>query len=328
MKTKLRMRLEIKEISAEGTFEGILSPYNNVDGGKDVVKAGAYTKTLKDQGATRPLLWQHKSDAPIGQLTLEDRADGLWCKGQLLLEDDTAQKAYLFIKAGIVKGLSIGFEAVKDSVEAGIRYLSEIKLYEGSIVTFPMNEAALITSVKKAKESKGDFNEEFAEIQIANAAYDMLSAFSSARSAIVWSDLARDEKITAFEVVVQQFADAATSWFPNYLDYLTEQYGSMELWNKAKIEHKRRDVLFELKAGATFSKSNKAQIQSAIDILTTLIADEAAEDDATAKAAGNPGTSPTPAVETKSEPAKDHSAISSLLNSFKEGLQWSPSNNN
>ena len=54
MKTKQRMRLEIKDVTPEGTFEGILSPYGNVDGGNDVVKAGAYAKTLKDQGATRP----------------------------------------------------------------------------------------------------------------------------------------------------------------------------------------------------------------------------------------------------------------------------------
>lgn len=319
MKMKSRMRFEIKDVAQDGTFEGLLSPYNIVDQGKDIIEPGAYTKTLKDRGNVRPLLWQHRADSPIGQLTLDDRADGLWCKGSLLMALPDAQKAYLLIKSGIIDGLSIGFEAIKDSVEAGVRHLKEIVLWEGSIVTFPMASAAVITSVK-SKENKGDFNEEFAEIQIANAAYDMLSAFSAARSAIVWSDLERAEKITAFEVVVQQFADAATSWFPNYLDYLTEQYGSMELWNKAKIEHKRRDVLFELKAGATFSKSNKAQIQSAIDILTTLIADEAAEDDATAKAAGAPSTSPMPAVETKSEPVPDHSAISKLITQAKESF--------
>src|SRR6185503_21128582 len=108
MKTKLRMRLEIKEISAEGSFEGLLSPYGNVDGGGDVVERGAYVKTLKDQGPTRPMLWQHKTDMPIGELTLEDRSEGLWCKGQLLMALPEAQKAYLLIKARIVKGLSIG----------------------------------------------------------------------------------------------------------------------------------------------------------------------------------------------------------------------------
>ena len=84
MKQKQRMRLEIKEISAEGSFEGLLSPYGIVDGGADVVEPGAYTKTLNDHGNTVPMLWQHKTDVPIGELVLEDRPDGLWCKGKLL----------------------------------------------------------------------------------------------------------------------------------------------------------------------------------------------------------------------------------------------------
>src|ERR1041385_5901094 len=165
MKIKSRLRLEIKDITAEGSFEGMLSPYGNVDGTGDVVEPGAYTKTLNDRGNKIPLLWQHQPSLPIGELTLEDRAEGLWCKGQLLMADTVAQRAYLFIKARIVKGLSIGFESIRDAIDNGVRHLKEIKLYEGSIVTFPANEAALIASVKNgAIEAKGDFNEELAEI--------------------------------------------------------------------------------------------------------------------------------------------------------------------
>ena len=143
-----RQQFQIKDISAEGTFEGLLSPYNNVDQGADVVVPGAYTKTLQERGNVVPMLWQHKSDQPIGSLTLEDRADGLYAKGQLLMELPEAKKAYLLVKAGIVKGLSIGYESIKDTITSGVRYLKEIKLYEGSVVTFPMNESALISSIK------------------------------------------------------------------------------------------------------------------------------------------------------------------------------------
>src|SRR5213595_2024540 len=99
MKTKQRMRLEIKDITAEGSFEGLLSPFGIVDGGGDVVESGAYTKSLNDHGNKVPLLWQHKTDVPIGELTLEERLEGLWCKGQLLMTLAEAQKAYLLIKA-------------------------------------------------------------------------------------------------------------------------------------------------------------------------------------------------------------------------------------
>ena len=313
MKIKQRMRLEIKEITAEGSFEGLLSPYGNVDGGNDIVLPGAFTKTLQEQGNTRPLLWQHKPDSPIGDLTLEDRADGLWCKGQLLMALPKAQEAYLLMKAKIVKGLSIGFEALKDSVSNGVRQLKEIKLYEGSVVTFPMNESALITSVKGKSETKGDFNEELTEIQLQDAGYQMRYALQSALSCCTWAeDMTRDEKIAAAAAVIQQFTDAYMAYFPAYLDMLTATYGGMEMW------HAKR---FETKQGKTISAATKESIKaacdhtkSAQDLLLALIADEAGEDDST--------TSETKAAsEPKSEPV-DHSALISQIDETKGALVW------
>ncbi len=319
MKTKLRMKLEIKEISAEGSFEGLLSPYGNVDGGADVVLPGAYTKTLKDQGNTRPMLWQHKMDTPIGELTLDDRPDGLWCKGQLLMALPEAQKAYLLIKARIVKGLSIGFESVKDAVEGGVRKLKEIKLYEGSIVTFPMNEMALITSVKSRQETKDDFNEELAEVQLQDARYQMFQALGSAMSSMIWMDGTRDEKITLSGLILQQFADAWSGFIGDYLDMLAERYGAMETWNEKRIE---------TKAGRMISAANKdtmqaacAQIKSGHDAIYALAQDEADEEPATSK--GKPASQITPpaqAAEIKTEPVVDHSALLTRLKSWETAI--------
>ena len=303
MKTKQRMRLEIKEISAEGYFEGMLSPYGNVDGGGDVVEPGAYTKTLQEQGNVRPMLWQHKQDVPIGELTLEDRPEGLWCKGQLLMALPEAQKAYLLIKAKIVKGLSIGFDALKDAVTNGVRHLKEIKLYEGSVVTFPMNESALITSIKgKGAETKGDFNEELTELQLQDAGYQMRSALSQALSSLFWAGLTKDEILTATEVVIQQFSDAYLAYVPAYIDMLAEYYGDIETWNKQR---------FETKSGRRISAATKESIKTACDhvksagdLLAALIADEAGEIDST--------TSEAKAAAPKTEPEPLHSAAQIL----------------
>jgi HK97 family phage prohead protease len=301
--TKSRLRMEIKEITAEGTFEGLLSPYGNVDGGLDVVEPGAYTKTIKDHGAKVPLLWQHKADMPIGELTLDDRKDGLWCKGQLLMELPEAQKAHLLIKATIVKGLSIGFESVKDAIEGGIRRLKEIRLYEGSIVTFPMNEAALITSVKAKRErnEKGDFIEEFEEIQTLNSLSDMQTALADALRSVIWSDMERDDKVAAGETIVQQFADSFSAIFPNYIDVLVELYGPMEAWAAKRTEIKERSI----KAGAEFSASNIEKLKGVRDAILT------AHDSLSTLLEGKAGASTlqTKAAETKSEPEpEDHSA--------------------
>jgi HK97 family phage prohead protease len=305
------MRLEIKEISPEGSFEGLLSPYGNVDGGGDVVEPGAYTKTLQEHGNKVPLLWQHKTDTPVGDLTLEDRPDGLWCKGQLLMALGDAVKAHLLIKARIVKGLSIGFETVKDSVEKGIRHLKEIRLYEGSIVTFPMNEAAMITSVKGSKDAKGDFNEELAEQQLFDAADQMRYALGCALSSVVWSDLKRDEKITATEVIIQQFSDAYLAYIPVYLDMLTEMFGGMETWSTSA-------KFLEFKAGRMISAANEKTIQThcgnikdSADALLALVASAATD---TSKEAVIPEAK---AADPKPEPVPDHSAAHSLIGNIR-----------
>jgi HK97 family phage prohead protease len=191
------VHFEIKALAEDGTFEGVLSPYGNIDEGGDIVERGAFTKTLQESGSSVPLLWQHKTDAPIGTLELTDMADGLHCKGSLVLDlmangqpmVPEAFKAHALMKRRIVKGLSIGFDAIKAPIEAGVRHLKELKLWEGSVVTFPMNLNALISAVKAARESgeaKDDFATELQEIQLYAARYQMMDALSSSLREILY----------------------------------------------------------------------------------------------------------------------------------------------
>lgn len=318
-KTEFRF-IEIKEISEDGTFEGILSPYGNVDEGGDVVERGAFVKTIKEKGPTRPLLWQHRTDTPIGEIELEDRKDGLWCRGKLLLELEAAKTAYVLIKNRIVKGLSIGFESIKDSIEGGVRHLKEIKLWEGSLVTFPMNELAQVTRVKARAGEKGDFNEELDKIQTLNSFSDMQMALNDALRSLLWtSEMEKDEKVAACNTILSQFSEAFSNFFPDYLDALAEMWGPMENWSKDK---------FELKSGATFSLSNKTairsnceQLKSVHDALLALIPEEAAENTSAEKAATTQPQLSEPEIE-------NHSAFDSLLIQAKESYQWKTPNSN
>jgi HK97 family phage prohead protease len=148
----LNFRLELKSIDESGTFEGRLAVYNNVDQGGDVIEPGAFTKTLKEGGAVVPLLWQHDSAAPIGTLRLTDSPNALLCKGTLVLSVPKAREAYDLMRAGAVRGLSIGYRAVKDIMDGSVRRLKELALLEGSVVTLAMNPEAQITSVKQHAE--------------------------------------------------------------------------------------------------------------------------------------------------------------------------------
>ena len=139
--------LKIKSVDDAGKFTGIGAVYNNVDLGGDKILPGAFTRTLA-AGKALPLLWQHNPSDPIGSVKLTDTSQGLMVEGQLLLSDPTAAKAYQFLKAGIIKGLSIGYDTIKSAFVNDVRELTELKLWELSIVTFPMNEMATVTGIK------------------------------------------------------------------------------------------------------------------------------------------------------------------------------------
>jgi uncharacterized protein len=124
-----------------------------VDLGGDVVDRGAFDKTLRE-GRTFPLLWQHNPSLPIGSVQISDSDMGLQVDGKLVLEDPQARIALAHLKAKTIKGLSIGFDTIKDTIEDGVRHLKELRLWEVSIVTFPMNEAAMVTSVKSIDDAR------------------------------------------------------------------------------------------------------------------------------------------------------------------------------
>lgn len=151
---------EVKEIDDAGVFTGYLSVFGNVDNGGDIVVPGAFAETLKSwkqKGAMPPVLWQHRTGEPLGPfLEMREDSHGLWVKGQLLVNDvPRAKEARALMKAKAINGMSIGYVSRDDSVDrlTGIRSLKQVDLYEGSVVTFPMNGLATVSAVKSQIET-------------------------------------------------------------------------------------------------------------------------------------------------------------------------------
>ena len=137
-----------------GTFEGYGSVFGNKDLGNDVIESGAFAKSLKRRKPQNvKLLYQHKSDMPIGVFD-EIREDdhGLVVKGRLALKTQAGAEAYELLKMGALDGLSIGFRVNPSEVSydkrANKRIIKEVDLMEVSLVTFPMNPQATVMSVK------------------------------------------------------------------------------------------------------------------------------------------------------------------------------------
>ena len=146
---------ELKGLTDEGTFEGYLSTYD-IDECNDQVIPGAFKRTLSAWNKKKspiPLLWQHDPNQPIGYIENAEEDDtGLRVKARLLLKLGKAQEAYELLQAKVLHSMSIGYKNLKDQSVDGIRKLKEIKLYEGSLVLWPMNNTALVTSFKNDDE--------------------------------------------------------------------------------------------------------------------------------------------------------------------------------
>lgn len=145
---------QIKEIGAGGIIAGYASVFDEIDAQSDVVAKGAFAKSLikYKQGNNSPaMLWMHDTAEPIGVWTqLKEDARGLYVEGQLALKTQGGADAYELLKLRAITGLSIGYNTIKSTKDSKtkIRTLTEVELFEVSLVTFPANVLARIHTVK------------------------------------------------------------------------------------------------------------------------------------------------------------------------------------
>ncbi|WP_062216629.1 HK97 family phage prohead protease [Aureimonas sp. D3] len=143
----------------KGVIKGYGSTFNDVpDAYGDVIAPGAFARSLAEHRAagTMPvMLWQHRSDEPIGRWTdIHEDDKGLSLTGQLNLGTTRGKDAHAHLVAGDVSGLSIGFfinEGGQESRADGTSLLTDLDLAEVSIVTFPANRSARIGHAKTLK---------------------------------------------------------------------------------------------------------------------------------------------------------------------------------
>jgi HK97 family phage prohead protease len=142
---------EIKEVDdSEGIFKGYASTYD-LDRGGDIIVKGAFDNSLATNSAQVKILWQHKQDQPIGKPMLMRPDDkGLYVEGKVS-DTSLGRDAKTLMRDGVITSMSIGFITKEaDYNSDGVRLIKELELVEFSLVTYPMNEKAVITQVKNA----------------------------------------------------------------------------------------------------------------------------------------------------------------------------------
>lgn len=226
---KLDLLLEdcdLKFAKSEGTFEGYLSVFGNVDSYGDTIIKGAYVDTLKDRKRMPPMLLNHDAfSVPIGvwkSMSEDDR--GLRVQGELTKGNTISEQVHASMKHGAMTGLSIGYRAIKaEENDHGGHDLHKIDLREGSVVTMPAEDAARIDVVK--------FEEEFGQIEsIRDFEYSLREAGCSRALA--------KHLVGQFKDISQREADD----FQRQIQVLTDE---LQVYQKAQD---RADRLTRLKA--------------------------------------------------------------------------------
>ena len=250
----------------DGTFEGYASAYEVVDSYGDVVKRGAFAKTIAERGSKIKLLWNHDSSAPpIGKfLSLEEDSYGLKVKGRLS-NTPRGQEVLQLLREGSIDSMSIGYTTIKydyeqrDDLGREVRNLREVRLYEVSAVNFPANEAATITQVKRQSELETILVQAEAYILSELKAGRTLSAASLTRikAALDSISSATDELTALLEAAEPSGKSHITPGAPAAANPSTEPPPALGLLEglKALRQDARRDaVLLELRQfGRTFT---------------------------------------------------------------------------
>ena len=139
----------------KGIVKGYASYFNNKDSDSDIIRPGAYAKTIKENGHRVKYLYQHNMAQPLGKMVeLVEDDKGLMFTAEIAkttLGNDVIE----LMKAGVITENSVGILPMQKEHKGDYREITEVKLYEVSAVTLAANDQAKILDVKgeKAQEN-------------------------------------------------------------------------------------------------------------------------------------------------------------------------------
>jgi len=128
----------------------------NIDRYVEVITPEAFASTVESFKANPVLLFQHKHDRPIGAVTelSIDKKAGLWVKAFISKANGVSDIATL-IQEGVLRAFSIGFREKSAGKVDEIYTITDLELYEISVVSIPANRESLF-SIAKAFEHGTD----------------------------------------------------------------------------------------------------------------------------------------------------------------------------
>lgn len=156
-KKEMFVPAEFKVDSGERIIEGYASVFDVRDFGGDVVQSGAYTKSLQERFPKGRIKVLRDHRGAIGvPLEMHEDGRGLFTRSRISrtpLGDETLTLAEDKVLDGMSVGINIMQQKFGDFDGKSTRFITEAMLHEFSIVAFPMNDEARVSTVKSLEEA-------------------------------------------------------------------------------------------------------------------------------------------------------------------------------
>ncbi len=162
-------KISVSENLESGSIIGYASTFGNKDRHGDVIKKGAFTKSLKENKGRYPVKYNHEHQIGWNNEAQEDDK-GLFIESEILITEDAlpkAKEAWALTKSAVNKGFKMGLSiggSVKEwnlsgDNDSGRYYeILEFDIMEHSITPIPANKLAMITSIKSLNELENNEN--------------------------------------------------------------------------------------------------------------------------------------------------------------------------
>ncbi len=133
----------------KGIVTGYFSSFDNMDSDGDVIRKGAFTKTINENFARVRHLLDHDATKAVGKiLLLQEDQKGLYYESKAG-RHTLGRDFLLMVEDGLITEHSIGFVTIKQKNMGSYNEISEVKLYEGSSLQgWGANEMTPITGMK------------------------------------------------------------------------------------------------------------------------------------------------------------------------------------
>jgi HK97 family phage prohead protease len=138
----------------KGIVTGYFSSFDNMDSDGDVIRKGAFTKTINENFNRVRHLLDHDATKSVGKImSLEEHGKGLYYESKA--GRHTLGKDFLLmVEDGLITEHSIGFVTIKQKSMGNYNEISEVKLYEGSSLQgWGANEMTPITGIKSFEDT-------------------------------------------------------------------------------------------------------------------------------------------------------------------------------